>query len=122
MAIIRKLNKITLEQESRHSEVDAAYSIVQGEDGRKQLQNRYLRIRVPQDTSQEESINAICSGSARTTTTNSIRRTLADRHSPIAPNNSYNLPIPRREHYHEIMRRGSPVFGKRFVQHCEREE
>jgi hypothetical protein len=38
MAMIRNLNRVTLEQDSRHSEVDATYSIVQGEDGRKLLQ------------------------------------------------------------------------------------
>ena len=38
MAIVTKLTRITLEQDSRHSEVDATYSIVQGEDGRRLLQ------------------------------------------------------------------------------------
>lgn len=38
MAIIRKLDHVTLEQDSPHSEVDATYSIVVGSDGRKLLQ------------------------------------------------------------------------------------
>ena len=38
MAIVRKLKRITLEHHSRHSEVDATYSIIQGADGHKSLQ------------------------------------------------------------------------------------
>lgn len=38
MAIVRKLERITLEHDSRHSEVNCTYSIVSGEDGRKSLQ------------------------------------------------------------------------------------
>ena len=38
MAIIKKLNRITLEQDSQHLEVDATYSIVEDKDGRKLLQ------------------------------------------------------------------------------------
>src|SRR5882724_2251697 len=39
MAIVRKLERITLDRESKHSEVDeCTYSIIQGEDGGKSLQ------------------------------------------------------------------------------------
>lgn len=39
MAIVRKLIRITLDRDSKHSEVnDCTYSIIEGEDGRKSLQ------------------------------------------------------------------------------------
>lgn len=39
MAIVRKLIRITLDRDTKHSEVnDCTYSIIQGEDGRKSLQ------------------------------------------------------------------------------------
>ena len=39
MAIVRKLTRITLDRDSKHSEVkDCTYSIVQGDDGRNSLQ------------------------------------------------------------------------------------
>ena len=39
MAIVRKLNRITLERDTKHSEVDdCTYSIVEDEDGNKSLQ------------------------------------------------------------------------------------
>lgn len=34
MAIVRKLERITLEHDSRHTEVNSTYSIVQDDDGR----------------------------------------------------------------------------------------
>jgi hypothetical protein len=34
MAIVRKLKRITLEHDSRHSEVNCTYSIIQDEEGR----------------------------------------------------------------------------------------
>lgn len=34
MAIVRKLKRITLEHDSRHSEVNSTYSIIQDDDGR----------------------------------------------------------------------------------------
>jgi hypothetical protein len=34
MAIVRKLKRITLEHDSRHSEVNCTYSIIQGDDGK----------------------------------------------------------------------------------------
>lgn len=34
MAIVRKLKRITLEHDSRHSEVNGTYSIIQDEEGR----------------------------------------------------------------------------------------
>ena len=34
MAIVRKLKQITLEHDSRHSEVNCTYSIIQDEEGR----------------------------------------------------------------------------------------
>ena len=33
MAIVRKLERITLEHDSRHSEVNCTYSIIQDDDG-----------------------------------------------------------------------------------------
>ena len=39
MAIVRKLNRINLDRDTKHSEVDdCTYSIIEGEDGRKSLQ------------------------------------------------------------------------------------
>ena len=39
MAIVRKLIRITLDRDTRHSEVnDCTYCIIEGEDGRKSLQ------------------------------------------------------------------------------------
>jgi len=39
MAIVRKLNRIVLERDSKHTEVkDCTYSIIQGDDGRRSLQ------------------------------------------------------------------------------------
>lgn len=38
MAIVRKLEHITLEHESPHSEVNGTYSLIRGDDGRKSLQ------------------------------------------------------------------------------------
>ena len=39
MAIVRKLIRITLDRDTKHSEVnDCTYSIIEGEDGRKSLQ------------------------------------------------------------------------------------
>ena len=39
MAIVRKLIRITLDRDTKHSEVnDCSYSIIQDEDGRKSLQ------------------------------------------------------------------------------------
>lgn len=39
MAIVRKLIRISLDRDTKHSEVnDCTYSIIQGEDGRKSLQ------------------------------------------------------------------------------------
>jgi hypothetical protein len=34
MAIVRKLKRITLEHDSRHSEVNSTYSIIQDDDGK----------------------------------------------------------------------------------------
>jgi hypothetical protein len=34
MAIVRKLKRITLEHDSRHSEVNCTYSIIQDDDGK----------------------------------------------------------------------------------------
>jgi hypothetical protein len=38
MAIVRKLEKIELERESRHTEVDATYTMVQNDNGDTYLQ------------------------------------------------------------------------------------
>lgn len=39
MAIVRKLIRITLDRDTKHSEVnDCTYTIIQGKDGRKSLQ------------------------------------------------------------------------------------
>tara|TARA_R110000772_G_scaffold266469_1_gene389015 strand:- start:45199 stop:45423 length:225 start_codon:yes stop_codon:yes gene_type:complete len=38
MAIVRKLEKLILERASKHKEVDATFSIVTDDDGRKNLQ------------------------------------------------------------------------------------
>lgn len=38
MAIVRKLERINLERDSNHSEVECTYSIIQGLDGQKFLQ------------------------------------------------------------------------------------
>ena len=38
MAIVKKLTKFQLEKESKHSEVDCTYSIVESNDGIKYLQ------------------------------------------------------------------------------------
>lgn len=38
MAIVRKLERITLEHDSPHSEVNSTYSIIQADDGSKSLQ------------------------------------------------------------------------------------
>ena len=38
MAIVRKLERISLERDSSHSEVDCTYSIIQGSAGQKFLQ------------------------------------------------------------------------------------
>lgn len=38
MAIVRTLERITLEREASHSEVNCTYSIIQGDDGLKSLQ------------------------------------------------------------------------------------
>ncbi|KAB2887968.1 MAG: methionyl-tRNA formyltransferase [Desulfobulbaceae bacterium] len=38
MAIVRKLNKISLEKDSRHTEVEATYSIIEDSD------ERYIQI------------------------------------------------------------------------------
>jgi hypothetical protein len=38
MATVRKLEKLNLERESPHSEVNGTYSIVTGDDGEKYLQ------------------------------------------------------------------------------------
>jgi hypothetical protein len=39
MAIVKKLERINLERDSHHSEVDCTYSIIQGREG-----HRYLQI------------------------------------------------------------------------------
>ncbi len=38
MAIIRKMEKIDLERDSRHTEVDSTYSIIEDQQGSKYLQ------------------------------------------------------------------------------------
>ena len=38
MAIIKKMEKINLERDSKHTEVNCTYAIVQGDDGEKYLQ------------------------------------------------------------------------------------
>ncbi|MCR9922103.1 hypothetical protein NB569_06115 [Vibrio alginolyticus] len=38
MAIVRKMEKLTLERDSSHSEVNATYTVVLGDDGEKYLQ------------------------------------------------------------------------------------
>lgn len=38
MAIIRKMEKIELERDTRHTEVDCTYSIISNPDGKKYLQ------------------------------------------------------------------------------------
>ena len=38
MAIVRKLTQVQLEKESKHTEVDCTYSIVESNDGTKYLQ------------------------------------------------------------------------------------
>jgi hypothetical protein len=39
MAIVRKLKRMTLDRDSKHSEVDeCTYAIIRGEDGRRSLQ------------------------------------------------------------------------------------
>lgn len=38
MAIIRKMEKIALERDTRHTEVDCTYSIISNPDGEKYLQ------------------------------------------------------------------------------------
>ena len=39
MAIVRRLNRVVLERDSKHTEVrDCTYSIIQGDDGRRSLQ------------------------------------------------------------------------------------
>ena len=38
MAIVRKLDPLTLEKDSKHSEVDCTYSIVTNDEGKKYLQ------------------------------------------------------------------------------------
>jgi DnaJ-class molecular chaperone len=47
MAIVRKLKRITLEHDSRHSEVNCTYSIIQDEEGRLQIDtygSKYRKI------------------------------------------------------------------------------
>jgi len=38
MAIVRKLDPLTLEKDSKHTEVNCTYSIITGDKGRKYLQ------------------------------------------------------------------------------------
>jgi len=38
MAIVKKLERIILERDSNHSEVDCTYSVIQGPEGQKLLQ------------------------------------------------------------------------------------
>ena len=49
MAIVRKLKRITLEHDSRHSEVNCTYSIIQDEGGQVST-DRHLRFEVSKDT------------------------------------------------------------------------